>query len=218
MVDVTDRADDGEEREQLVESLEDELSGVYGQITDLAFEVDGYLADYRYDEVKQAIESLSGLIAGGEVDDLSKLASLCADAADAVRASAEIPPAVGVEIPRLTPDDLPAIPKPAEDDYDEFIDLLRDRESRCADHIRKLFGSVEQLWDEAGEAARSGQVKRAEDAVRQLRQVPAELDSAYSLWERCLVDLYNEDPGRLGSMGEMVSGFESWLVGRQHSE
>ncbi|GAA4701378.1 hypothetical protein [Phytohabitans rumicis] len=217
MVDVTaEEADHDEERAQLIEAIQDNLNGVYGQIADLGSEVDDYLAEYRYDEVKQSIESLSELIASNSVDEVSELADLCADAGDAGRAAEAHPVTDKLQIPRLLAGDLPPVAEPTGDeDYDEVVDSLRNREGRCNDHIRKLFGCAERLWEGATDAARLGQARQANDAVRLLRQLPAELSTAYSLWERCLVDLYNENPAHLGEMGDMVRGFEVWLTGRQ---
>lgn len=100
MVDViNDEADPDEEREQLIDAIKESLTGVYGQIADLGFEVDNYLAEYRYDAVQEAIDSLTGLVNGGGVDDVEELAALRTHSAERPAASSDV---AQVEIPRLT--------------------------------------------------------------------------------------------------------------------
>jgi len=209
MTDATDESD-YDEREQLADSIDEGLSAAYGRIADLASEVDDLLAEYRYDAVKESIESLIASISGDDLAEISELAELRVDrsAQPGSQSSSE----VAVQIPRLTATDLPVVADPSGDDGDdEVVDSLRNREERCADHIRRLFACAESMWTEAHAAARAGKVRQVEEGLQLLRQLPTELTGAYSLWELCLVDLYNENPAHLGEMGGMMRGVEAWL-------
>lgn len=195
---------------ETIDAIREELDTVYGQIVELGGDIDVQLADYDYTAVQQTIESFAALISGHEVDGVDELADLCA------RTAATDPqsPAPIAEMPRLTKSDLPAVAELGDNDDEDFVDSLRDRESRCARHIRRLFDHAEKAWEEAVDAAGAGNAKAAEAAVARLRAVPDELTSAYSLWETCLVDLYNDSPSHLSAAGDMVSGMAGWL-GRQ---
>ncbi|MGI5523180.1 hypothetical protein ACQEUX_19930 [Micromonospora sp. CA-259024] len=202
-----------EELAEQIDALRGDLSSVYGQIVEMSSEIDDYLAEYRYDAVEQTIESISALITSTAVEDLAELGRLCLGA-DSDPGSDET--VVVAQVPRLAAGDLPVVIEPEEgDDYDEVVSSLREREDRCADHVRRLFDCAEQLWEQATAAAEAGRLGQADEAVSRLRELPAELTSAYSLWELSLVALYNDDPGNLGYVGDMVATFESRLVGHR---
>lgn len=189
------------------EYLRQELGNAYGRVADEASEVDVYLADSRYDQVKEAIESLAALVTSTEVTNAAEFAALCTATERDEPSSGDVPP-----IPALTFADLPAVAETAEDDmYDEVTESLRERDRHCADHIRRLFDVAAELLEELTAAADAGDADHVNRLLDRLAELPKELTSAYGLWERCLVDLYNENPGNLGDVGAMVASTETWL-------
>jgi hypothetical protein len=61
----------------VVDALRYELGSVYGQTVELGTEIDDYLAEYRYNELEQTIESVSALIAGAGVGAVLVAAEVC---------------------------------------------------------------------------------------------------------------------------------------------
>lgn len=213
MADDRGTGDDGdrEELEEQAEAMRDGLSTIYGQISELAMEVDDYLAEYRYDDVEQAIESLAALVSGSEVEEAVDLARLRESLDGNERADGGASP--DLQIPRLTEADLPAIAEPeGDDDYDEVAESLRDREGRCSDHIRRLFDAAEGWLERAITAAEAGRVAQVEELLGRREELSVELTSAYKLWELCLVDLYNDNPSNLGAVGDLIASMGAWLA------
>jgi hypothetical protein len=208
MVETPDYDEDDQHEE--VEHLRQDLSDAYGRVVDDASEVDVYLADSMYEQVKQAIESLAALVTSAEVTNAIEIVALCPPTERRDLPGGDVPP-----IPALALAQLPAKAGATDDDiYDEFTESLRERERHCADHIRRLFDVAAELLTDLETAAGAGDAAYVKGLLDRLAELPKELLSAYELWELCLADLYNENPGNLGSVGDMVASVETWLPTR----
>lgn len=208
MVETPDYHEDDQQEE--AEHLRQALSDAYVRVVDDASEVDVYLADSMYEQVKEAIESLAALVTSAEVTNAMEIVALCPPTERRDLPGGDVP-----SIPALTLAQLPAKAEATDDDmYDEFTESLRVREQYCADHIRRLFDVAAELLADLVTAAGAGDAAYVKCLLDRLAELPKELLFAYELWESCLADLYNENPGNLGSVGDMVASAETWLATR----
>lgn len=192
-----------EERDQLLDSLAEDAR-VAG-FDEFRYDVDDLLVEYRYDRVEQAVDEVVDLLASVDLDGMTEVAGLRLPG-DAAVDRAPLP-----TMPVLLEALLSVLPEwpeseATQQEMDDYHDLrervIRTRTDECADHIRSLAGYlddvVQPLMLERARAGHEALVDAEFDAIS------AEFRSAYELWLWCLNAQYEDQPGTLGEVGDLI--------------
>jgi hypothetical protein len=223
------------------EELLEEIRAIATSVSEIRFEIDGYIADNDYMAVERSAHELRGATDADRLLPVLRQALLLVALRDGSSlpnpASVEWLPelsAAEMEHPTLTLEELLRDSRQEleaqeaslraiwcdegdEPDLEEHLhearmDAVRDRATRAGRQLMQLCEYIsEELCPELVISAEGG---NAEEALRVLAAVNAagkEAVPAYKIYEVALSEQYERNPTSLGAMGEHLMLFDEWL-------
>ncbi|MFD4599875.1 hypothetical protein ACFWPQ_17845 [Streptomyces sp. NPDC058464] len=223
------------------EELLDEIRRISSSVSELGFELDGYVADCDYSAVQRATYEIRGATDGDRLLPVLRQALLL----QALRDGAALPdpaaietlpelPAEEVAHPTLTLEELlrdsqreleereASARQIWGDEGDEAdledalhearTDVIRDRATRAGRHLMELCEYIaEELCPRLVTSAENGNIKEALEALAAIDVAGKEAEPAYKVYEVALSEQYENSPYSLGAAGEDLMLFEGWL-------
>lgn len=223
------------------EVLLDEIRAVSSLLSELRFDIDGYVADDDYPAVERSAYEIRGVTDADRLLPVLRQAMLLLalrdgsplpqpDALDSLPEVAPTETSHPVlsldELLRDSDQELKSTEESLrriwcdDDDASELeehlhnahIDAVRDRATRAGRQLMELCDYIsEELCASLVGSTESG---RTDDALRVLAAIDLagkEAPKAYKVYEAALSEQYERSPSSLGSVGEQLTAFESWI-------
>jgi hypothetical protein len=223
------------------EELLDEIRHVSSSVSELGWELDGYIADCDYSAVQRAAYEIRGATAGDRLLPILRQVLLLQALRDggalpdpaAIESLPELP-AEEVVHPTLTLEELLRdsqreleereasarqiwCDEGDEADLDDALheartDATRDRATRAGRHLMELCEYIaEELCPELVTSTENGNIQEALKTLAAIDVAGKEAEPAYKVYEVALSEQYENSPSSLGAVGEHLMLFESWL-------
>ncbi|MFF4346330.1 hypothetical protein [Streptomyces sp. NPDC001530] len=223
------------------EELLDEIRRISSSVSELRFELDGYIADCDYSAVQRSTYEIRGATDGDSLLPILRQVLLL----QALRDGATLPdpaaieslpelPAEEVAHPTLTLEELlrdsqreleerEASARQIWCDEGDEADLedalhearteaIRDRATRAGRHLMELCEYItEELCPRLVTSAENGDIEEALETLAAVDAAGKEAEPAYKVYEVALSEQYENSPSSLGAVGEHLMLFESWL-------
>lgn len=223
------------------EELLDEIRQISSTVSELGFELDGYVADCDYSAVQRAAYEIRGVTDGDSLLAILRQVLLLQSLRDgatlpdpaAIESLPELP-AEETAHPTLTLEELRRdserelkereesarqiwCDEDDEADLDDALheartDAIRDRATRAGRHLIELCEYIaEDLWPRLVTSAENGNIEEALKTLAGMDAAGKEAEPAYKVYEVALSEQYENSPSSLGAVGEDLMLFESWL-------
>ncbi|MEU7383250.1 MULTISPECIES: hypothetical protein [unclassified Streptomyces] len=223
------------------EELLDEIRQISSTVSELGFELDGYVADCDYSAVQQAAYEIRGATDGDSLLPILRQVLLL----QALRDGGSLPDSGAIEsLPELPAEDvahptltLEELLRDSEkelkgreesarqiwcDEGDEAdledalrearTEAIRDRATRAGRHLIELCEYIaEDLCPRLVTSAENGDIEEALETLAAVDAAGKEAEPAYKVYEVALSEQYENSPSSLGAVGEHLMLFESWL-------
>ncbi|WP_406725113.1 hypothetical protein WJ438_11240 [Streptomyces sp. GD-15H] len=223
------------------EELLDEIRRISFSVSELRFELDGYIADCDYSAVQRATYEIRGATDGDSLLPILRQVLLL----QALRDGAVLPDLAAIEsLPELPAEEVAHPTLPLEellrdsereleereasarqiwcDEGDEAdledalhearTDAIRDRATRAGRHLMELCEYIiDELCPELVTSAENGNIEEALETLAAVDIAGKEAVPAYEVYEAALSEQYTNSPSSLGTVGEHLMLFESWL-------
>lgn len=219
----------------------DEIRHIPSALSELSWELDGYVADCDYSAVQRAADEIRGATDADRLLPVLRQVLLLR----ALRDGATLPdpaaieslpelPAEEVAHPTLTWEELlrdsrkeleerEASARQIWCDEGDEADLedalhearaeaIQDRATRAGRHLMELCEYIaEELCPELVTSAENGNIEEALKTLAAIDAAGKEAEPAYKVYEAALSEQYESSPSSLGAVGEHLMLFESWL-------
>jgi hypothetical protein len=205
-----------EHRDELCESLTQDLSATATIVSEIAHELDNELAENNHHAVADGVDRAVEALRSVDVEDVCQLARLAAiHFPGDVEWRQAIPPLASIPAPPTVKDPDTLVRDQDLEDYewdDEVREVLRSNVEDWASHIRHLLEHAsEDLLPAVTAAARTGDETTALSLLAGRGDLANRLAAAMKEWELALVTVLNDAPGSAGIAGEQVELFNTWL-------
>ncbi|MDX2591794.1 hypothetical protein PV343_05820 [Streptomyces sp. WI03-4A] len=223
------------------EELLDEIRQISSTVSELGFELDGYVADCDYSAVQRAAYEIRGATDGDSLLPIVRQVLLL----QALRDGVTLPDPAAIEsLPELSAEEvahptltLEELWRDSEmelkereesarqiwcDEGDEAdledalhearTEAIQDRATRAGRHLMELCEYIaEDLCPRLVTSAENGNSKETLEELAAIDAAGKEAEPAYKVYEVALSEQYESSPSSLGAVGEDLMLFESWL-------